>query len=156
MAPIPGTSISLCLTGGEETDAQRNDHEEVAREAVAVGEGPGNGRNSARPVQVEYVAVAGEEFEYPVQGLEYAHEENGDNEVMYYPVSVIGQLPVDEKQEQARERQPLEELDLCGKGEKAQSRGSWFVIRGACLRISDFGFRVLDFGSAEVRFPIHC
>jgi len=40
MSPTHEPPISIFLTGEEEADAQWDDHEEIAREAVAVEKGP--------------------------------------------------------------------------------------------------------------------
>jgi hypothetical protein len=104
MPPTHELPISICLTGEEEANAQGDDHEEIAREAVAVEKGPA------------------EEFEHSIEGFEDAHEENGNNQVIRYPISVIRKLPVEEKNEKAREGQPLEEADFGGKREEGEGK----------------------------------
>ncbi len=64
--------------------------------------------------------MAAEEFEYSVEGFENTHAEDGNDEVMRYPIPVIREPPVQEKDEEPREGQPFEELDLGGKGEETQ------------------------------------
>jgi len=61
------------------------------------------------------VAAAAEEFEHSIEGLENGHEENGNNEVICYPISVIREPPMEEKNKKAREGQPVEEADFGGK-----------------------------------------
>lgn len=118
MAPIPDPPMLICLPGKEEANAQRDDHEEIACKAVAVGEGSRNGGDAAGIVQIEDMAVAAKEFEDSVEGFEDPHQEDRNNEVMHPPISVMREPPAEEKKEKARKGQPLEELDLGGKGEK--------------------------------------
>ncbi len=106
MAPTPDPPVSICVTGKEEANAQRDDHEEITREAVAVGKGSRDRRDVARQIKIEDVTVAGEKFEHSVKGFENTHEENGNKEVMRYPIPVIREPPLEEKNKKAREDQP--------------------------------------------------
>ena len=103
--------------------------------------------------------VAGEEFEHPVKGFEDAHQKNGDNEVMRCSIPVMREPPAEEKDEEAREGEPLEELDLGCKGKegKGDVRGLRFEVGGLrtsdCkLRVGVGGLRTGGFGFRDPRF----
>jgi hypothetical protein len=64
--------------------------------------------------------VAAGEFEYSVQGLKHRHQDRGDDEAMGCAISIIGEIPTEEKREETHQGHPLEELDLRSKGEEGE------------------------------------
>ena len=88
------------------------------------------------------MTVAAEEFEYPVEGFKDTHEEDDDNDVVRYPMSVIQKIPPEENEKEPRQGKPLEELDLRSKGKqgKGDTWGLRFEVRG--LRTSDCRVRI--------------
>jgi len=124
LAPTHWPPKSICLAGEEEANAQRDDHEKIARKAVSVKKGSRDGTNPICPIQIEDVAATAEEFEHSIERFKNAHEEDGNNEVMGYPIPVIRKPPVKEKEKEAGEGQPLEEMDLGGK--RKETEGSYW------------------------------
>jgi len=69
---------------------------------------------------MEDVTVPAEEFEYSVQGFEDTYEEDGNNEVTDYPISIIRKPPAEEEDEEACEGKPFEKFDLCRHGKETE------------------------------------
>jgi hypothetical protein len=53
----------------KETNTERDNHQQVARKVVPVDESPRDGGDQSRTIQVKNMAMAGEEFEHPVEGF---------------------------------------------------------------------------------------
>lgn len=118
MAPARIANPLKGFTGKEITNAQGNDHEEIPRKIVAVKKCPGDRGDLGFHVQVKNISMTAEEFEHPVERLCDADQHNDDNELMRGAMRIVHELPTKQKEEETEKSEPLEELDLSGKGEE--------------------------------------
>jgi hypothetical protein len=126
MAPSPIGTHFPSPTRQKIPNTQRDDHEKITCEVIAVDEGSGDSVDQILPFQIEDLPMAAEEFEYPVERLPYADCQDDNKEWTYRHVALPKGLPVKEKEEEPDEGQPLEEMDLGNERDETEWKAqSW-------------------------------
>jgi hypothetical protein len=123
MTPSPIGTHFPSPTRQKITDTQRDDHEKITSEVIAVDEGSGDRVDQILPLQIEDLSVAAEEFKDPVERFPNAHRQEDNDEWTCRRVAPLKGSPVKEKEEEPDEGQPFEELDLGNERDEGKWKG---------------------------------
>jgi len=103
-----------------EPRAERNDHEEVARKGVAADERSCNRR--IKQFDIQSLIMSAENFEHPIEGFKDADQEDDEDEMFQPPILFSRKVPNLKKEEEADQGEPLDEMDLSGKGNHGERK----------------------------------